>query len=133
MDRVDDLPQEAKVPNVIEIDIAIFPVCMVGLAGDLPMMQLQDIAKDIAETFENIDGVSGVDILGDRENEIWVELNPRQLSAHGISIAEVAQAVAGRSRTVPAAAWSRPPPEVVLEQGPLGIRPDTRRWKNPGP
>ncbi|MBE0665751.1 MAG: efflux RND transporter permease subunit, partial [Candidatus Aminicenantes bacterium] len=101
VDRVDDLPEEAKVPNVIEIDIAIFPVCMVGLAGDLPMMQLQDIAKDIAETFENVDGVSGVDILGDRENEIWVEINPRQLSAHGISIAEVAQAIAGRSRNRP--------------------------------
>ncbi|MEW6670314.1 MAG: efflux RND transporter permease subunit [Thermodesulfobacteriota bacterium] len=101
VDRVEDLPQEAKVPNVIEIDIAIFPVCMVGLAGDFPMMQLQDIAKDIAETFENIDGVSEVDILGNRENEVWVEINPRQLSAHGISIAEVARAVAGRTQNRP--------------------------------
>ena len=38
VDRVDDLPEETKVPRVVEIDIAIFPVCMVGLSGDLPMM-----------------------------------------------------------------------------------------------
>jgi len=101
VDRVEDLPAEAKVPNIIEIDIAIFPVCMVGLAGDFPMMQLQDVANDIAETFETIDGVSGVDILGDRENEIWVELNPHRLSAYGISIPQVAQAVAGRSQNRP--------------------------------
>jgi multidrug efflux pump subunit AcrB len=101
VDRVEDLPAAAKVPNVIEIDIAIFPVCMVGMAGDFSGMQLQDMANDIAETFETIDGVSEVDILGDRENEIWVELNPRRLSAYGISIAQVAQAVAGRSGNRP--------------------------------
>jgi len=42
VDRVEDLPDEAKVPRIVEIDVAIFPVCMVGVAGELPMMQLQD-------------------------------------------------------------------------------------------
>ena len=101
VDRVDDLPEEAKVPIVIEIDVAIFPVCMVGLAGQLPMMQLQDIAGEIADTFEGIKGVSEVDIVGERENEIWVELNPRRMSAYGISIPEVAQAVAKRTKNLP--------------------------------
>jgi len=50
VDRVDDLPEEAKVPRVFELDVAIFPVCMVGISGNFPMMQLQDIAKDVAET-----------------------------------------------------------------------------------
>jgi multidrug efflux pump len=63
VDRVEDLPEEAKVPRVIEIDVAIFPVCMVGLAGNLPMMQLQDIAKDIADTFKFLYGVSALDIF----------------------------------------------------------------------
>ena len=101
VDSVEDLPEEAEVPRVVEIDVAIFPVCMVGLAGNLPMMQLQDIAKDIADTFENIDGVSAVDIFGERENEIWVELNPRRLSAYGISIPELAQAIANRAKNLP--------------------------------
>ena len=101
VDRVEDLPEEAKVPIVLEIETAIFPVCMVGLAGDLPMMQLQDIAGDISDTFETIDGVSEVEILGERDNEIWVELNPGRMSAYGISVPEVAQAIAGRTRNLP--------------------------------
>ncbi|MBW1707469.1 MAG: efflux RND transporter permease subunit [Deltaproteobacteria bacterium] len=101
VDQVEDLPEEAKVPRVIEIDVAIFPVCMVGLAGDFPMMQLQDIAGDIADTFENIKGVSEVLILGERENEIWVELNPGRMSAYGIAIPQVAQAIAGRTKNLP--------------------------------
>ena len=101
VDRVDDLPEEAKVPRIIEIDIAIFPVCMVGLAGQIPKMQLQDIAEDISDTFEGIKGVSEVDIVGEREGEIWVELDPRRMSAYGISIPEVAQAVAKRTKNLP--------------------------------
>ena len=101
VDQVEDLPEDAKVPRVIEIDVAIFPVCMVGLAGDLHAMQLQDIAGDIADTFENIEGVSEVVVLGERENEIWVELNPGRMSAYGISIPQVTQAIAGRSKNLP--------------------------------
>ncbi len=101
VDNVDELPEEAKVPRVVEIDVAIFPVCMVGLAGPLPMMQLQDIAEDISDTLENIDGVSEVDIVGERESEIWVELNPHRLAAYGISVAEVADALAARMQNLP--------------------------------
>ena len=101
VDLADDLPEEAKVPRIIEIDVAVFPVCMVGLAGDLPMMQLQEIGEEISETFENVEGVSDVEIFGERENEIWVELNPRRMSAYGISIPEIAGAIAGRSKNLP--------------------------------
>lgn len=101
VDRVDDLPEEAKVPRIIEIDVAVFPVCMVGLAGDLPMMQLQEIGEEISETFENIKGISDVEIFGKRESEIWVELDPRRMSAYGISIPEIAGAIAGRSKNLP--------------------------------
>ncbi|MDZ7698712.1 MAG: efflux RND transporter permease subunit [Deltaproteobacteria bacterium] len=101
VDRVDDLPKEAKVPMVIEIDVAIFPVCMVGLSGNIPVMQLQDIAEEVADTFEEIDGVAEVDIVGERENEIWVELNPARMSAYGISVPEVIQALSPRVRNIP--------------------------------
>lgn len=101
VDRVEDLPKDAKVPRIIEIDIALFPVCMVGLSGQLPMMQLQDIAKEVAETFETINGVSKVEIMGKRKNEIWVELDPRRMSAYGISVPQVAQAVTKRVQNLP--------------------------------
>ena len=101
VDSVEELPEDAKIPRVLEIDIAIFPVCMVGLAGPLPMMQLQDIAEDISDTLENINGVSEVNIVGERETEIWVELNPHRMSAHGISVAEVANALAARMQNLP--------------------------------
>ena len=39
--------------------------------------------------------------MGERENEIWVELNPRRMSAYGISVPQVAQAIAKRTQNLP--------------------------------
>jgi len=114
VDRVDDLPLEAKVPRVLEIDIALFPVCMVGLSGNLPMMQLQDIADEVADILEDINGVSEVDIHGKREKEIWVELNPRRMATYGISTQEVARAVANRARNLPGGAVEMGPHETAI-------------------
>lgn len=99
--RVDDLPQEAKAPRIIEIDVAVFPVCMVALAADMAPLELQDRAKDIADAIETIPGVSEVDILGKREKEIWIELDPGRLSSYGLGIAEVTGAISGRVRNLP--------------------------------
>ncbi len=99
--RVDDLPEEAETPRVIEIDTAVFPVCLVGLAGPLPMMQLQDIASDVRDLLEEIEGVSEVDIYGERDREIWVELDPLRMAGYGITVPQVARALADRSRNRP--------------------------------
>ena len=125
VDSVDELPEDAKIPRVLEIDIAIFPVCMVGLAGPLPMMQLQDIADDISDTLENIDGVSEVNIVGERETEIWVELNPRLMSAHGVSVPEVADALAGRMRNLPGGTLEMGDHEAAIRMLGETPRPET--------
>ena len=122
VDSVEELPEDAKIPRVLEIDIAIFPVCMVGLAGPLPMMQLQDIADDISDTLENINGVSEVNIVGERETEIWVELNPHRMSAHGISVAEVANALAARMQNLPGGTLEMGDHEAAIRM--LGETPD---------
>lgn len=114
VDRVDDLPVEAKVPRVFEIDIALFPVCMVGLSGRLPMMQLQDIADEVADMLEDINGVSEVEIHGKREKEIWVELNPHRMATYGIGTQEVARAIANRARNLPGGAVEMGPHETAI-------------------
>ncbi|MBW1801095.1 MAG: efflux RND transporter permease subunit, partial [Deltaproteobacteria bacterium] len=101
VDRAEDLPDEAKTPSVIEIDVAVFPVCILGLSGDYPMMQLQDIAEDVAAILEDIEGVSEVDIRGKREREIWIELNPHRMSTYGISVPMVAETIAKRAKNLP--------------------------------
>ncbi len=114
VDRVDDLPKEAKVPRVIEIDVALFPVCMVALAGPLDAIELQEKAQDIADAIESIEGVSEVDILGKREKEIWVELDPGRMSAYGISIPEAAKAISGRVRNLPGGSMDMDGHEIAI-------------------
>ena len=114
VDRVDDLPKETKVPRVIEIDVAVFPVVMVALAGSLDAIELQERARDIADAIESIEGVSEVDILGKREREIWIELDPGRMSAYGISVPEVAKAISGRVRNLPGGSMTMGGHEIAI-------------------
>jgi len=101
VDRVDDLPAESESPRVLEIDTAVFPVCLVGLSGSLPMMQLQDIAADVGDLLEEIEGVSEINVYGEREQEVWVELDPLRMAGCGVTVPQVARALAERSRNRP--------------------------------
>ncbi len=128
VDRVEDLPEDAKVPKVIEVEIALFPVCMVGLSGDLPMMELQEIARDVADEMENIDGVSEVVIHGERDKEIWIEIDPGRMSAYGISIKEVAKAISDRTSNLPGGTLDINSREIAIRM--LGEPDDVRELGN---
>jgi multidrug efflux pump len=87
---------------------------MVGLSGSLPMMQLQDIAEEVADILEDINGISEVDIQGKREREIWVELNPQRMATYGIGTQEVARTIANRVRNLPGGAVEMGPYETAI-------------------
>ena len=100
LDNVTDLPQEAKEPEVHEVK-SIFPVITVSLAGDIDEATLRDMAKDLRDDLRRIPGVARVRILGTRERQIWVEVDPARLDQYRISLDDVRAAIAAHNRNVP--------------------------------
>ncbi len=100
LDNVTDLPQEAKEPEVHEVK-SIFPVITVSLAGDIDEATLRDMAKDLRDDLRRIPGVARVRILGTRERQIWVEVDPARLDEYRISLDDVRAAIAAHNRNVP--------------------------------
>lgn len=100
LDNVTDLPQEAKEPEVHEVK-STFPVITVSLAGDIDEATLRDMAKDLRDDLRRIPGVSRVRILGTRERQIWVEVDPARLDEYRISLDDVRAAIAAHNRNVP--------------------------------
>ncbi len=100
LDNVTDLPQEAKEPEVHEVK-STFPVITVSLAGDIDEATLRDMAKDLRDDLRRIPGVARVRILGTRERQIWVEVDPARLDQYRISLDDVRAAIAAHNRNVP--------------------------------
>ncbi|MCH7895916.1 MAG: efflux RND transporter permease subunit [candidate division NC10 bacterium] len=113
LDNVTDLPQEAKEPEVHEVK-SIFPVITVSLAGDIDEATLRDMAKDLRDDLRRIPGVSRVRILGTRERQIWVEVDPARLDEYRISLDDVRAAIAAHNRNVPGGTMKTSRGEILI-------------------
>ncbi len=101
LNRIDDFPENTEHPRVFEITTSFFPIAEIALASDLPEKTLVDIADRLVERIEDIEGVGSIDIFGDREREIWVEVDKGRMEAYGLSLDEISLAVRTRSQNIP--------------------------------
>jgi len=85
-----DLPQDAETPIVEKLDIGAIPVMMLAVSADMPLSNLTTFVKDrIKSRFESIQGVGSVKMVGSREREVHVRLNPDAMRERNIGVNEV--------------------------------------------
>lgn len=99
-----DLPAEADEPEVHEVNVALFPVLVVNLFGDLPERQLIRIGRDLRDNLQSLPGVLEVTIGGDREDLLEVVIDPVKLEAYSISQQDLINTVTRNNQLVPAGA-----------------------------
>jgi HAE1 family hydrophobic/amphiphilic exporter-1 len=98
-----ELPQGIDPPVVQKFDVGAAPILSIALASDLPPAELTRIAKDeIKQRLQQISGVGNIDLIGDREREIKVLVDPARMTGFGLTAEDVANAVRAQSLELPA-------------------------------
>jgi HAE1 family hydrophobic/amphiphilic exporter-1 len=97
-DKVDgvlrQLPKDLEKPRVEKFDVGAAPVLTLVLSGKKRVRELTRIAKDIVkQKLQTLRGVGNIDIVGGREREFHVWLNPRELERRHLTVFEVMQAL----------------------------------------
>ncbi|MDQ6988370.1 MAG: efflux RND transporter permease subunit, partial [Mariprofundaceae bacterium] len=82
----EDLPRD---PMVIEIKSEQTPVISFSLSAPIPDLALKHIANQVEDDLLTIAGVSKINVLGDRKEEIRITLNPEKMRLHHVSTEEV--------------------------------------------
>ncbi|MBE7557815.1 efflux RND transporter permease subunit [bacterium] len=100
VDKVIDLPEEAEKPSVLGMDTDMEPVGQIALFSDLPERLRKQLAEELQEALEAIPGVGKAEIFGDREREVWIEVDPERLKAYRLPLGHLIAAVRGRNRNV---------------------------------
>jgi hydrophobic/amphiphilic exporter-1 (mainly G- bacteria), HAE1 family len=97
------LPRDAGEPRIEKFNPFALPVITLSLSGPMEDHQLLAIARrPVAELLEKSRGVAAVSITGGREREIRVELEQAKLTARGLPILDVGQAISRSNITYPA-------------------------------
>jgi hydrophobic/amphiphilic exporter-1 (mainly G- bacteria), HAE1 family len=99
---VPDLPETAEEPVIQKLDTDAAPVLRIAVSAPRSLREVTDVAdKQIKERIESINGVGQVQIVGGREREIQVWVDPDKMRAYNVTVAEVAAAVRSQNLEVP--------------------------------
>jgi HAE1 family hydrophobic/amphiphilic exporter-1 len=99
---VSDLPDTAEEPIVQKLDTDAAPVLRIAVSAQRSLREVTDIAdKKIKERIESINGVGNVEIVGGREREIQIWVDPDKMRAFNVPVAEVANAMKLQNLEVP--------------------------------
>lgn len=100
---VNDLPDDAKRPQVKKINLEETPVIKAGVTADMAPRNLYDLTdKQLRPLLQNLPGVGEVNIIGGEERQIQINVKQEKLLAYGLSISNITQAVTNANLSFPA-------------------------------
>ncbi len=116
LDRVvfrSDFPEEAERPLILRWDPGARPISILVLEGEKPLREITEFAEQVLKpALEQIHGLAQAEVVGGLEREIRIEPDPERMRLYGLSIDEIARAVASSNVSFPGG---------KVRQGPLHL------------
>src|SRR5438445_1566477 len=126
---VNDLPETAEVPIVQKLDTDATPVLRIAVSAPRSLREVTDIAdKQIKRLIEPINGVGNVEIVGGRQREIEIWVDPDKMRAFNVSAADVANAVKSQNMELPGGRVEEGQRELTVRT--MGRIPDPAQFIN---
>jgi multidrug efflux pump subunit AcrB len=92
VEGLQDLPTDVERPVVTRLEPAM-PVIMVQLWGDVDKHVMKKAIRDIRDDLRSFSEMGAINVGGDIENELTVEVDQDSLVEHGLSITSVADRI----------------------------------------
>ena len=105
-DKIDQilytLPEDLEKPIISKHNPNDLPVVILSVTAPVTPDKLRRyVDNEIKDRFSQINGVAKVDVIGGREREIIVNLDPEKLAAHNLTIFQVAALLKAQNTTIP--------------------------------
>ncbi len=97
-----ELPPDSKQPIVVEFNTSLQPVITVALSGDAPERTLLTMARTLRDDLKQIPSVLDVDIGGDRQEQLEINIDPSKLESYGITQTEMFNAITQNNQLIAA-------------------------------
>lgn len=96
------LPDDIEEPIISQFDMESHGVMDITVAGSRTQREITQLTKDrIKPRLEAVSGVGSVDLIGGKEREIQIALNPQQMEAYQVSVDDIRNAVMTSNLEIP--------------------------------
>lgn len=92
-----DLDQD---PTVSDFNLAEFPIVTVNVSGNFNSEELLKYAEYLQDEIEKIDEVARVELKGEREKEVKIDVNLRKMESMEVSFQDIENAIASENMTM---------------------------------
>ncbi|MDB4974159.1 MAG: acriflavin resistance protein [Myxococcaceae bacterium] len=120
-----DLPQAAEQPVVEKLDIGASPVLQIAVSGTADATTLAAYAEDVLKPgLERINGVGKLELIGSREREAHVWVDPDRMRTYGLTVSDVVNALGVESIDLPGGRVTRGSEELVVRTNAQAATPE---------
>ncbi|MEJ2495239.1 MAG: efflux RND transporter permease subunit, partial [Ignavibacteriaceae bacterium] len=92
---------QAVQKDIVEINFSEFPILTINIAGPYSLSKLKDVAEDLKDDIEKIEGILSVKINGGLEREVHVDVDVNKLSHYNVRFDDIIAAISDENRTIP--------------------------------
>ncbi len=101
-----ELPEETEEPTIQEVNIALLPMLVVNLYGDVEERTLVTIAQDLKDRLEALSEVLEAEVVGDRDEMVEIIVDPVRMETYQLVMGDVLNAVQNNNQLIAAGALS---------------------------
>ncbi len=96
MHNLDRIPAGASQPLVKPMDVDDVPVSVITLSSpQMDGLSLKRLAERVREQLAPLEGVSVADIVGGRDREVRIQIDPSKMAAYGITLDQLHRVLVG--------------------------------------
>ena len=97
------LPDNVEYPTVMKFSSSMMPIMMLSITADESYASLAKILDDkMVNELNRINGIGSVAVIGAREREVQVNVDPKKLEAYGLTIESLGGIIAAENVNIPA-------------------------------
>ena len=90
----DNLPDGVSRPMILKLNSSAMPVMIYGFTAKESYSGLDRILEDnVVNELNRIDGIGNITVSGAPQRYVYIDLDPKQLDAYGISVEQVGNAI----------------------------------------
>ncbi len=113
VDAIPNFPQQIAKPNIYRVRPQRQVIWM-SVYGDLDERSRKELAKEVRDELKTVGGITKVDVVGDRDYEISVEISQQDLERYGLTFSQIVDAVRGTSIDVAGGSIKTPNGDILL-------------------